>query len=102
MVRSGFVRWRRGPGLRDRFGVADSSAPLLTIAARFLLTLGMVALVHAEGGSRTVLNGSIPRPFYVVAHNPNTVQDAANALAAGMRSTSIDAARTVPNSLGNM
>ena len=89
MGRNGFVKWRRGQGLRSRFGVAASSAPLLTIAARFLLTLGMVGLVYAEGGSRTVLNGSIPRPFYVVAHNPNTVQDAANALAAANRASNV-------------
>ena len=83
MDRNEFVTRCNRLGLRGKCGVAAPPAPLLTLTAHFLLILSIVGLAHAEGGSSTVLNGSAPRPFYVVAHNPNTVQDAANALAAG-------------------
>src|SRR6266851_4872590 len=83
MDSNGFAEWRRCSGLRGKFGFALSPAPLLTLAAHLLLALGVVGPARAEGGSHTILNGSAPRPFYIFAHNPNTVHDAEVALQAG-------------------
>src|SRR5438093_269423 len=47
---------------------------LLMCAAPLLL-----AGIDAQGGAKTVLNGASPRPFYVIAHNPNTLESATNA-----------------------
>lgn len=68
--------------LRRKYGWA-TSAPVLTLLAHLLLTLGMASPARAVGGSVTDLNGSDPRPFYVVAHNPNTLHDVEVALQAG-------------------
>ena len=84
MDRNGFVAWRNCLGLRAKYGVASaSSVSLLTLVAHLLLTLNTVSPARAEGGSQTFLNGSAPRPFYIFAHNPNTVHDAEVALQAG-------------------
>src|SRR5713101_2949364 len=45
------------------------------------LVLAAVTANQARAG--TVLNGSAPRPFYVVAHNPNTLHDVEVSLQAG-------------------
>src|SRR5712672_3192007 len=37
----------------------------------------------AQASQNTPLNGSSPRPFYVVGHNPNTLADVDDALGAG-------------------
>jgi HYR domain-containing protein len=78
-----FARWRRRSDLRGKYRVAAPSVPLLTLVAHLLLTLGMASPARAVGGSVTDLNGSDPRPFYVVAHNPNTLHDVEVALQAG-------------------
>ncbi len=83
MNRNGSAAWRRWLVSRRSGGVATASTAALTLAAHLLLTCGMVPDARAEGGSRTVLNGSAPRPFYIFAHNPNTVHDAEVALQAG-------------------
>lgn len=98
MDRSEFVAWRNCLDLRGKFGVATaSSAFLLTLAAYILLTLGMVGPARAEGGSLTVLNGSAPRPFYIFAHNPNTVHDAEVALQAGANALEPDVTVAEPD-----
>ena len=93
----GFTGWRHCSGLRGKFGVALSPAPLLTLAAHLLLTLGVVGAACAEGGSHTILNGSAPRPFYIFAHNPNTVHDAEVALQAGANALEPDVTIAEPD-----
>ena len=56
-----------------------------------------ISEVRAEGGSLTVLNGSEPRPFYIVAHNPNTVLDAEVALQAGANALEPDVTVAEPD-----
>jgi hypothetical protein len=98
MNRNGFVGWRNRLGLRGNFGVASgSSASLLTLVAHLLLTLNTVGPARAEGGSHTFLNGSAPRPFYVFAHNPNTVHDAEVALQAGANALEPDVTIAEPD-----
>jgi HYR domain-containing protein len=43
----------------------------------------MSSVAYAVDGSLTLLNGSAPRPFYVFAHNPNTLGDVQVSLQAG-------------------
>ena len=70
----------------------------LQAAAATCMLLGpTITAVRAEGGSRTVLNGSDPRPFYIFAHNPNTVHDAEVALQAGANALEPDVTVAEPD-----
>jgi hypothetical protein len=53
--------------------------------------------VNGEGGSRTPLNGALPRPFYIFAHNPNTIHDAEVALQAGANALEPDVTVAEPD-----
>jgi len=55
----------------------------LSIGLPLMLGLCIASRVYAVGGSRTILNGSDPRAFYVFAHNPNTLADVEISLQAG-------------------
>jgi len=57
--------------------------PLLTLMMHLTLSSVMVSPARAVGGSLTVLNGSDPRPFYIMAHNPNTPEEVDAALQVG-------------------
>src|SRR5262249_52890733 len=56
---------------------------LVTLMIHLALSSVMVSQAHAVGGSLTVLNGSDPRPFYIMAHNPNTPEEVDAALQVG-------------------
>ena len=62
-----------------------SIAFLLASIACPTLSFVIARPARAVGGSVTVLNGSDPRPFYVVAHNPNTPEEVDYAAAAVVR-----------------
>jgi hypothetical protein len=64
-------------------GFAALSALPLILTAHLAISVFAANPAYAEGGSLTILNGSAPRPFYIFAHNPNTVHDAEVALQAG-------------------
>jgi hypothetical protein len=72
------------------------------LAGLTLAWFGFAPKAHAEGGSVTVLNGSVPRPFYVVAHNPNTVHDAETALQAGANALEPDITTASPCDTGGV
>src|ERR1700758_2437576 len=74
-----------------------SAALLLILTVAWLLSSFMVRPAHAEGGSSTDLNGSDPRPFYIFAHNPNTVHDAEVALQAGANALEPDVTVAEPD-----
>lgn len=74
---------RSGSGARTRSGVVGRPAALLALAAQLALSASMATPVHATGGSVTVLNGADPRPFYIIAHNPNTIAEVDAALQVG-------------------
>ena len=59
------------------------SAALLVLAMQLALSPFLVTQAHAIGGNLTVLNGSDPRPFYIIAHNPNTIAEVDAALQVG-------------------
>jgi hypothetical protein len=59
------------------------SVALLVLAMQLALSPFLVTRAHAIGGNLTVLNGSDPRPFYIIAHNPNTIAEVDAALPAG-------------------
>jgi len=73
-------------------GVLMAALAFMTTAAAFA-----VNLAYAEGGSSTDLNGSDPRPFYIFAHNPNTVHDAEVALQAGANALEPDVTVAEPD-----
>lgn len=53
--------------------------------------------VNADGGRTALLNGSAPRPFHIVARNPNTVLDAEGALQAGANAPEHDVTVAEPD-----
>lgn len=59
------------------------SVALLVLAMQLALSPFLVTQAHAIGGNLTVLNGSDPRPFYIIAHNPNTIAEVDAALQVG-------------------
>ncbi len=65
--------------------------------ARYLLLGAQLAMVvslgRAADGQGNPLNGSSPRPFYIFAHNPNTLEDVRIALAAGANALEPDITR---------
>jgi hypothetical protein len=71
---------RRSAGNRH---VTVWSMLLLTLMMHLTLSSVMVSAARAVGGSLTVLNGSDPRPFYIMAHNPNTLEEVDAALQVG-------------------
>jgi hypothetical protein len=79
---------------------APFATPLLISTLHLMISMVMASLAHAEGGSNTVLNGSDPRPFYVVAHNPNTLHDAEVALQAGANALEPDITTASPCDAG--
>jgi len=70
---------------------------LLILVVPLVPLIFMVRPAHAEGGSSTDLNGSDPRPFYIVGHNPNTVHDAEVALQAGANALEPDVTVAEPD-----
>jgi hypothetical protein len=71
---------RRSAGNRH---VTVWSMLLLTLMMHLALSSVMVSPARAVGGSLTVLNGSDPRPFYIMADNPNTLEKVDAALQVG-------------------
>src|SRR5262249_60124627 len=59
----------------------DSGTRSGTLLLPALLMLGFGR--KGTGSPNVQLNGAQPRPFYVMAHNPNTLQDADDAVANG-------------------
>ena len=87
------LRW----GFGRRTGFAALSAPPLILTGLLMLSGFMGNSARAEGGSMTLLNGSDPRPFYIFAHNPNTVHDAEVALQAGANALEPDVTIAEPD-----
>ena len=102
MNRNGFGRQPVRSSLRRMHGVTASIAPLMAFVTYLLLTLVVTSAAHAEGGSLTVLNGSDRRPFYVVAHNPNTLDLVVTALQAGANAPEPDITTASPCHAGGV
>ncbi len=64
---------------RRQPGAIRKTACLTALAASLLCAFSPAAFAAAH----TPLNGSSPRPFYVFAHNPNTLESVTNALMNG-------------------
>jgi Glycerophosphoryl diester phosphodiesterase len=79
-------------------GPATTSRPNGVRKTALAAALG-VSLLFALGSSATAevpppLNGSQPRPFYVIGHNPNTIEDVMDALKGGANALEPDVAVT--------
>src|SRR5258705_9146687 len=60
----------------------------LSLLTSALLSFGLTPIVSAS--PPTPLNGAQPRPFYMVAHNPNTLKDVEDALKKGFNALEPD------------
>jgi hypothetical protein len=60
----------------------------LSLLTSALLSFGLTPT--ASAGQTTPLNGAQPRPFYMVAHNPNTLEDVEDALKKGFNALEPD------------
>jgi hypothetical protein len=84
------MKSRVKPCVKRRMEVGSSrsrpvwSTLVVTLALHLLMVSPvMVSPARATGGSVTVLNGADPRPFYIIAHNPNTLEEVDAALQVG-------------------
>jgi hypothetical protein len=69
-------------------GVSDCPRSVACLIRRLALGAQLVTFVfnmslHLAQAAGTPLNGSSPRPFYIFAHNPNTIEEAKAALSDG-------------------
>jgi hypothetical protein len=70
------------PGVSDYFGFVPCFLRRLLFGAQ-LITFVINISLHVAHAAGNPLNGSSRRPFYVFAHNPNTIDEAKAALSAG-------------------
>jgi glycerophosphoryl diester phosphodiesterase len=70
----------RNLGTACRLPLAGFASYVLVLAAQLILMMVQVNPAHAQSNP---LNGASPRPFYVFAHNPNTIADVERALRQG-------------------
>ena len=66
--------------------------PTKHIMYRFSLLLAFLCLLPKPAPAQAP-NGAPPRPFYIFAHNPNTIAEATNALAHGANALEPDIQR---------